>query len=76
VVFEDKFLFDKGAIIIMHVDDPQMLKEIFSFLENYQLKVCMKWTLVNSSPQMGSKDPSSQVPWILIYPYVFTYCIL
>jgi hypothetical protein len=35
VVFEDMFLFDKGAIIIMHVDDPQMLKEICSFLENY-----------------------------------------
>ncbi len=50
IVFVDKFLFDRGAIIIMHGDDPQMLKEIRSFLENYQLKVQMKWIVVNSSP--------------------------
>jgi hypothetical protein len=59
IFFVDNFLFDSGAVIIMHVDDPQMLKEIPSFLESYQLKVRMKWVVVNSSPQMSSKDPSS-----------------
>jgi len=34
----------------MHVDDLWMLKEIFSFLESYQLKVRMKWIVVNSNP--------------------------
>jgi hypothetical protein len=76
VVFEDKFLFDRGAIIIMNADDLQVLKEICSFLESYQLKVCMKWIIVNSSPQMSSEDPFSQVPWISLYPYVLTFCIL
>jgi hypothetical protein len=28
VYFADKFLFDRRAIIIMHVDDPRVLKEI------------------------------------------------
>lgn len=49
VVFIDKFLFDRKVVIIMHVDDPRVLKEICSFLNNYQLKVCMKWTIMNSS---------------------------
>jgi hypothetical protein len=59
VVFVDMFLLDKRAIIIMHVDDLQVLKDIRSFLESYQLKVRMKWIVVNSSPQMSSEDPSS-----------------
>jgi hypothetical protein len=58
VVFANKILFDKRVIIIMHVDDPHMLKEIHSFLESYHLKVCMKWLVVNSNPQMNSEDPS------------------
>ncbi len=70
------FLFDKKAIIIMHVDDLQVLKDIHSFLENYQLKVHMKSIIVNSSPQMSSEDTSFQVPWISLYPYVSTFYIL
>jgi hypothetical protein len=50
VYFADRFLFDKGAVISMDVDDPQVLKEIRSFLESYQMKVCMKWLVVNSNP--------------------------
>jgi hypothetical protein len=50
VVLESKFMFDRGAIIIMHAVDLQVLKEFHSFLESYQLKVCMKWIVVNSSP--------------------------
>ncbi len=33
VVFADRFLFNRGALIIVHVDDLRMLKEICSFLE-------------------------------------------
>ncbi len=58
-VFVDRFLFGRGVIIIMHVNDLQVLKESRSFLESYQLKVHMKWIVVNSSPHMNSKDPSS-----------------
>ncbi len=35
VVFVNRFLFDRGVIIIMHVDDSRMLKEICSFFESY-----------------------------------------
>jgi hypothetical protein len=58
-VFVDRFLFGKRVVIIMHVNDLQVLKEIRSFLESYQLKVHMKWIVVNSSPHMNSEDPSS-----------------
>ncbi len=47
VVFANKFFFNRGVIIIMHVDDPQVLKEICSFLKSYLLKVHMKWIVVN-----------------------------
>jgi hypothetical protein len=71
VVFANRFLFDRRVIIIIHVDDLCMLNEISSFLENYQLKVCMKWIVVNSNPQMNSEDPSSQTPPNLLYPFLF-----
>jgi hypothetical protein len=50
VLFANRFMFDRRALIIMYVNDPCMLKEIHSFLESYQLKVHMKWIVVNSSP--------------------------
>jgi hypothetical protein len=50
MVFTNRFLIDKGTIIIMHANDLRVLKEIHSFLESYQLKVHMKWIIVNSSP--------------------------
>jgi len=70
VSFANKFLSDKGVIIIMNVDDPRVLKELRSILETYQLKVLMKWIVVNSSPQMSGEDPSSQGPQISLYPYM------
>jgi hypothetical protein len=76
VVFANRFLFNRGVVIIMHVDDLQMLQEICSFLENYQLKVRMKWIVVNSSPQMNSEDPSFQVPPNLFYPYFLHFTFL
>jgi len=42
VVIVNKFLFNRRVVIIMHVDDLRVLKEIRSFLESYQLKVRMK----------------------------------
>jgi len=59
VFFADRFLSDRGPIIIIFVHDPRVLKEIRSFLESHQFKVHMKWIIVNSSPQMNSSDPSS-----------------
>jgi hypothetical protein len=50
VYFVSKFLFDKGVVITMDADHMQVLKEICSFLESYQMKVCMEWFVVNSNP--------------------------
>jgi hypothetical protein len=49
VVFAIDFYMIGGANIIMYTYDPCVLKEIRSFLESYQLKVHMKWIVVNSS---------------------------
>jgi hypothetical protein len=38
VVFADKFLSNKGVVIIMHVDDMHMLKEIHSFTKTSNLR--------------------------------------
>jgi hypothetical protein len=57
--FAYMFLSNRKVVIIMHVNDPQVLKDNRPFLESYQLKVHMKWIVVNSSPQMNNKDPSS-----------------
>jgi hypothetical protein len=76
VVFVEMFLSNKGAIIMMHVDDLCVLKEIWSFLESYQLKVHMKWIVVDSSPHMNSEDSSSHVPPVSFYTYVFALYIL
>jgi hypothetical protein len=35
VVFADRFLLDRKVIIMMHVDDLCMLKEIRSIIQNY-----------------------------------------
>jgi hypothetical protein len=75
MVFIYRFLSDRRIVIIMHANDLWVLKEIHSFLESYQLKVRMKWIVVNSSPQMSSEDPSFQVPQIFIFPYVFLPCM-
>ncbi len=35
VVFDNKFLYDREVVVIMHGDDPHVLKETRSFLESY-----------------------------------------
>jgi hypothetical protein len=40
--FANKFLSNKRVVIIKHANELQVLKEIHSLLESYQLKVCMK----------------------------------
>jgi hypothetical protein len=41
VVLVNMFLSNRGAIIIMHANDPQVLKEICSFLEaSHEVDFC------------------------------------
>lgn len=50
MAFANKFMSNRRVVISMHVDDLHVLKEICSFIKTYQLKVDMKWIVMNYSP--------------------------
>jgi hypothetical protein len=53
----EKFLIVDGAMLLFHLEDPQVFKEIKSYLESYSFHNCMKWVGVNSLPLATSEDP-------------------
>jgi hypothetical protein len=53
-------------MFLFHLDDPQVLKEIRSYLESCSFWIHMKWVVVNSLPLASSEDPSLKV-WVLIF---------
>ncbi len=57
----EKFLLIDGVVLLFHLDDPQVLKEIKSYLETYSFQICMKWVVVNSLPFVSLEDPSLKV---------------
>jgi hypothetical protein len=48
ILLSNKLLFENGVVLLFHVDDLCMLKEIWSFLEKYFLKIWMKWIVINN----------------------------
>jgi tRNA1(Val) A37 N6-methylase TrmN6 len=57
----EKILSPNGAMLFFHRDDPQALKEIISYLKNYNFKIYMKWVIVNSLPLASFEVPSLKV---------------
>jgi hypothetical protein len=55
------FVFD-GVVLLFHLDNLKVLKEVNSYLESYGFQIRMKWVLVNSLPLISSEDPSLKVP--------------
>ncbi len=60
--FVKKFLAFDGVVLLFCQDDLRVLKEVKSCVENYGLKIQIKWVVVNSLPLMSNKDPSLKVP--------------
>jgi hypothetical protein len=58
--FAHIFLAFDGVVLLFHLDDLKVLKEVKSYLESYDFKIQMKWVMVNSLPLMGSEDPFSR----------------
>jgi hypothetical protein len=50
--FTKKFLAFNGDVLLFHLDDLKVLKEVKSYLENYGFQIWMKWVVVNSLPFM------------------------
>jgi hypothetical protein len=57
------FLAYDGAILLFHLDDLKVSKEVKSYLERYGFQIWMKWAMENSSPLVSNKDPSLKVPF-------------
>ncbi len=59
--FVDKFLTLDGDVLLFHLDDPCIFKEIMLYLDSYNFQICMKWANVNSLPLASVEDPSMKV---------------
>jgi len=69
--FAHIFLAFDGVVLLFHLDDLKVLKEVKSYLESYDFKIRMKWVMVNSLPLMGSEDPYFKVPFRSIKLYLY-----
>jgi hypothetical protein len=45
-----------GIVFLLHSDDPQVLKEIKSYLGSYNFQINMKRAVVNSLPLVSLED--------------------
>jgi hypothetical protein len=45
--FANKYLYDNGAIVVFHDDDPCVLKEIKSYLETNEYEIHSRWAIIN-----------------------------
>jgi hypothetical protein len=61
--FAQMFLAFNGAVLLFHLNDLKILKEVKSYLESYGFQTQMKWAVVNSLPFTSSEDPSFKVPF-------------
>jgi hypothetical protein len=65
------FLAFDGAILLFHLDDLRVLKEVKSYLENYGFHFWMKWVVVKSLPFMSTEDTSFKVPYQFINLFLY-----
>jgi hypothetical protein len=69
--FAHIFLAFDGVVLLFHLDDLKVLKEVKSYLESYDFKIRMKWVMVNSLSLMSSEDPYFKVPFRSIKLYLY-----
>jgi hypothetical protein len=61
ILFSNIFLSKNGVVFHFHADDLHVLKEIRSFLDNYFLRIQMKWIVINSVEETSSEDHLTKV---------------
>ncbi len=64
--FVRKFLTIDGVMLLLHPDDPQVFKEIMSYLESCSFQIHMKWVVINSFPLASLEDHSLKA-WAPIF---------
>jgi len=59
--FTNKFLTSDGVVLLFHLDDLHVLKEIRSYMESYSFQIRMKLVSVNFLSFINSNKPSMKV---------------
>lgn len=72
--FSRKFMHDDGALLLFHPDNPQLKREIGSWLNNNNLKHKDDWMIVNSMHLTHPTTPDKYVSdsFVFIYPYTLS----
>jgi hypothetical protein len=66
--FVDKFFHHKGSILLFHVNDLHVLKEIQSYFKEYHFQIKSKWHVINQLPLFKNEDEGKRVN-----PFPFVY---
>jgi hypothetical protein len=53
--FANKYFHANGAVVVFHDDDPPVLKEIKSYLEQNGYEIWLKWMVINVLPRMNKQ---------------------
>jgi hypothetical protein len=59
--FAHIFLAFDGAVLLFHLNDLRVLREVKFYLKSYGFQIRMTWDVVNSLPLTNNKDPSLKV---------------
>jgi hypothetical protein len=59
--FGNKLLVINGVVLLFHLDNLCVLREIKSYLECYSFQIWMKWAIANSLPLTRLEDFSMKV---------------
>lgn len=59
--FVDKHLVRDGSILLFYNDDFSVLRNIKSYMENYNFKIHLKFTIVNNMHRTNPKFPNKKV---------------
>jgi hypothetical protein len=60
-IFANKFLSQSGVILLFHLDDLRIFKEIREFLDNYSMSIRMKRVGVNNLPLCSTQNHGLKV---------------
>ncbi len=59
--FVDKYLTRDGFVLLFYDDDFHVLRDIKSYLEDYNFKIHLKFPIVNSMHRTNPKFPTKKV---------------
>jgi hypothetical protein len=68
------FLAFDGAILLLHLDDLKVLKEVKFYLKSYGFQIRTKWVFVNLGFHLGLQLPTWEFTWECEGSFPHTLC--